>query len=185
MPGRLAVISGVIGGCAAWLTGARENVLAAIMHAMDIHFKRRYGFKRHYGFSLESHRQTSCPQPGQPRPYFSKTACSRSIPATLAIVASQARTSANSLASSSRFPSRSAAASSPTSSISHMNVPSIPRASSFDEYIVLISDCKSDNVIDRESRGAISGIMILLLEFVSRLDPRLPIRVDCAVSSRG
>ena len=41
------------------------------------------------------------PQPGQPLPYFARTAASRSTFATLAIVASQASTSANSAASSS------------------------------------------------------------------------------------
>src|SRR4029077_15046931 len=86
-------------------------------------------------------------------PYLSRTACCRSTPATLAIVASHARTSANSRASSSGLPSRSAAASSPTSSISHMNVPSIPRASSFDEYIVRISDCKSARENERVSEA--------------------------------
>ena len=36
------------------------------------------------------------PQPGQPEPYFLFTASARSMPATLAIVASHASTSANS-----------------------------------------------------------------------------------------
>src|ERR1700733_1266287 len=92
-----------------------------------------------HGFSPRSHRQTICPQPGQPRPYLSRTACSRSMPATLAIVTSHASTSANSAASSSFEPDRSAPASSPTSSISHMNVPSTPRAASLSEYISAIS----------------------------------------------
>src|SRR4051812_5404882 len=44
-----------------------------------------------YGFSLTSHAQTNCPHPGQPDPYFFRTAACRSTPATLAIVASHAR----------------------------------------------------------------------------------------------
>lgn len=49
-----------------------------------------------YGFSASSHVQTNFPQPGQPLPYFSFRASARSIPATFAMVASQAITSANS-----------------------------------------------------------------------------------------
>ena len=50
--------------------------------------------------------QTNWPQPGQPEPYFSCTASARSTPATLAIVASQASTSANSSRRSSCVPLR-------------------------------------------------------------------------------
>src|SRR5262245_20874864 len=54
-----------------------------------------------------------------------------------------------------------------------MNVPSIPRASSFDEYIVRIRDCRSDKDIVFAARGASSGMMGFfgkrLLEFVAQL----------------
>lgn len=49
-----------------------------------------------YGFSASSQVQTNLPQPGQPLPYFSCSASAKSTPATLAMVASQAITSANS-----------------------------------------------------------------------------------------
>jgi hypothetical protein len=94
-----------------------------------------------YGLAASSHSQTISPQPGQPEPYLSSTARSRSTPATLAIVANQASTSANSADVAARSPTRNADANSPTSSINHMNVPSIPRASSFDEYIASINRC--------------------------------------------
>src|SRR5262249_3012628 len=102
------------------------------------------------GFPASSQRQTSWPHPGQPDPYLVLTAAARSTFTTFAIVVSQASTSANSAACSSGVPSRSAAASSPTSSINHMNVPSTPRARSFSKSICRISDWKSSNEIDRE-----------------------------------
>src|SRR5262249_36131193 len=79
------------------------------------------------------------------------------------IVANHARTSANSIASSSGVPSRKAAASSPTSSISHMNVPSTPRASSLLEYIFAINACKS-----ARPNGVEGGEWITRVPFVEK-----------------
>src|SRR5208337_3858910 len=45
-----------------------------------------------YGFSAGSQTQGTLEQPGQPWPYFLRTAASRSIPRMLASVASQAKT---------------------------------------------------------------------------------------------
>src|SRR5262249_25158658 len=80
-----------------------------------------------HGFSASSHTQGAWPQPGQPPPYLARTAAVRSTPTPLASVASQASTSANSRARSRLLPPRSALASSPTSCMNHMNVPSTPR----------------------------------------------------------
>src|SRR5204862_6982251 len=81
-----------------------------------------------HGLSASSHTETGFAQPGHPEAYLRAIASVRSTPATLAIVANQASTSANSPKRSSCDPLRSAPASSPISSISHMNVPSTPRA---------------------------------------------------------
>src|SRR5436190_7102015 len=124
-----------------------------------------------HGFSLSGQRQTNWPQPGQPRPYLFAIASERSTPATLAIVASQANTSANSSNRSWCEPLRSAVASSPTSSISHKNVPSTPRAWSFSKYIFRISACKSASdtfglsLVIVEDGGDVVTAYALSLEF--------------------
>src|SRR5262249_8446430 len=84
-----------------------------------------------HGFSPAAHAHGTRWQPGQPPTYLAVTAASRSTPAVLASVASQASTSANSAANSARaWPPRRAAANSPTSSMNHMKVPSMPRRAS-------------------------------------------------------
>ena len=79
------------------------------------------------------------PQVEQPAPNLARTAASRSTPATLANVASQASTSANSASRSLAEPPRRAAASSPTSSMNHMKVPSSPRRLSLAPKVSRIS----------------------------------------------
>ena len=97
-----------------------------------------------HGFPASSHDADQLSAAGTARTVLPlRAASARSMPATLAIVVSQASTSANSAACSSCVPSRKAAANSPTSSISHMNVPSTPRARSFSRYISRISRWKS------------------------------------------
>src|SRR5262245_49791091 len=64
-----------------------------------------------------------------------------------ASVASHASTSANSITRSSCVPPRSAPASSPTSSMNHMKVPSIPRAPSLAPYMVRIRSWRWFSVI--------------------------------------
>ena len=91
--------------------------------------------------------QIILPQPGQPVPYLAAQAASRSTPSTLASVTSQANTSANSWAFSCGVPSRTAPASSPTSSISQMKVAALPRLRSLSLYISLINSWNSRMVI--------------------------------------
>lgn len=93
------------------------------------------------------------PQPGQPEPYFLAMASVRSTPATLAMVASQARTSANSPRRSSWVPLRREVASSPISSMSQRKVPSTPRAWSFSKYILWMRAWRSA----RETLGGVAG----------------------------
>src|SRR5262249_18329240 len=80
-------------------------------------------------------------QYGQPVPYFDCTAFSRSMFAMLASVASQASTSANSNSNSAWFRVRSDADSSPTSSMNHIKVPSMPRRPSLAPYTSAINRC--------------------------------------------
>src|SRR5437868_7336992 len=79
----------------------------------------------------------------------------------LASVASHASTSANSSTRSSCVPPRSAADNSPTSSMNHMNVPSMPRAPSLAPYMVRISSCNWFRVIVSEAACGFAHPLIL------------------------
>ena len=81
------------------------------------------------------------------------------IPARLASVQSQASTSANSPFIASLSSSRSAVASSPTSSVNHMNVPPIPRAESRSKYICSIVPLKFANL--HEAVLSLTGVHTL------------------------
>src|SRR5439155_24896287 len=111
------------------------------------------GGENGHGFSTVPQAQGVWPHPGQPAPYFRAIASSRSTPAMFARVASQARTSANSSTRSSWDPPRSAADSSPTSSMNHMNVPSAPRRPSFSPYMSRMSCCNWPRVMDIGAGG--------------------------------
>src|SRR5262249_28543521 len=91
--------------------------------------------------------------------------------------ASQASTSANSAARSWGPPPRRAPASSPTSSMNHMKVPSAPRRSSLAPYVSRICLCNCASVktstLPFEDSPQALDLVVLLLR-LQRLEQRLP-----------
>src|SRR5687767_15833816 len=84
------------GTCASSLAAAVvREIKTPAATASKLRFTTECLFIKAHGFSASSQMHTNWPQPGHPDPYFRCNASDRSTPATLAIVASHARTSAN------------------------------------------------------------------------------------------